>query len=301
MKLSETQTTSPLIKLILMGVSGSGKSSAIIPLAIPNITTNFPGYELRVLDFDGKFQEIALAQLNARKDRAKARRADITPITEEQYNSAMSNIDIAVCREKAKIISEGTKNKMGIQSATAWDTALKAIKAWQPTLTEKTILIIDSLTHMATIAVANYTQSLNSKLNRKLEWRDFLPAQQEVQMAMQVFSDLPCHTIITGHQGPLDIKKKTGETRELPNGTKEEIEEVVDSLMLPLSVGSAGRISIPSQLNHLLVIADNINGIRQIYTKPHNGVVTKSPFFALSDPAYPLDVGLPKYFELANI
>ena len=300
MKLSERKAGPSLIKMILMGVSGSGKSSATIALAIPDLIPGWPGKELRVLDFDGKFEEVAIEQLEARKDKAKARRSNLTPITEEQYQSALSNIDIIVCREKTKIIQQGVQSKVGTQTASAWDKAIKALKKWQVDFSPNNILLVDSLTHMATIAITNYTQSLNGKLNQDLTWRDFLAPQREVAASLQFFSDTDSHCIITGHQGPLDVKKKTGEFRELPNGVREEIEEVVDSLMLPLSVGSAGRIAIPAQLNHMLVIADDKGGTRRLYTKPHNGVITKSPFFAVSEPTYDLDKGLVQYFNLAN-
>lgn len=299
MKLSESKPTPQLIKMMLMGISGTGKTSAIIPLAIPEIIPGWPGLELRVADFDGKFAEVATLQLKARLDKAKARRADLTPITQEQFDAALSNIDVVVCRESTSVIDQGRNKAFGVRSADAWQTALKQFKLWLPTMSSSNVLVVDSLTHMCA-GIAGYTQELGGKLNMKMTWRDFLPAQQEVAAAMTFFADAPSNVIICAHQAPLDVSKKTGEFRELPNGTKEEVEEVVDSHMMPITIGTAGRISIPSQLNHLLVMDDNEKGQRQLFIRPKVGVVTKTPFFALAEPSYGIDRGLVEYWRLGQ-
>lgn len=287
-----------LIKMILLGISGTGKTSAIVPLAIPGIIPNWPGLELRVADFDGKAAELMLLQLRARLDKNKARRFNMTPISQEQFDAALNNIDIVVCRDTTTIIDQGRNKAVGVSgSATAWQTALKQFKTWSPTWNENTVLVIDSLTHMCK-GIGQYTQELGGKLNQKMSWRDFLPAQQEVAAALTYFADVKSNVIITAHQAPLDVTKKTGELRELPNGTKEEIEETVDSHMLPIVIGTAGRIEAPSQLNHLLIMDDTESGERLLYTKPHGGVICKSPFFALAEPSYNVNTGLAQYFAL---
>lgn len=303
MKLPIEQKNLPLIKMILLGVSGTGKSSAVVPLAIPDLVPGWPGLELRVLDFDGKFEEVARTQLKARLDKNKARQFNMTAISKEQYEKAFDNLDLCVCRESTRILDEGRNKKVGVVGEpVAWQRSLKQLKEWGPTFGPGNLLFVDSLTYLAA-AVVNYTQNLSGKLNQTLSWRDYLGPQQEVQAAMTYFGDCPAHVIITGHQAALDVKKKTGEFRELPNGLKEEVEEVVDSHMLPMSVGSAGRISLPAQLNHLLLVDDTYSASshkseRSIFTRPRAGVVTKSPFFALADSSYPLDKGMVSYFML---
>jgi hypothetical protein len=296
-KISPEPKFPPLVKMILLGISGTGKSTSVVPLSIPEIIPGWPGLELRVLDFDGKFEEVFRTQLRARLDKNKARRFNMTPISQEQYDAAFNNLDLLVCREATKIVDEGRNKKVGATDAAAWQRALKQLKEWGPSFAPSNLLLVDSLTYMAA-AISNYTQALGGKLNQNLSWRDYLAPQQEVQAAMTYFGDCPAHVIITGHQGAVDIKKKTGEFRELPNGTKEEVEEVVDSHLLPMAVGSAGRISLPAQLNHMLVLDQDEKGGRQLYIKPKVGVVTKSPYFALAEASYGIDKGLVEYFKL---
>lgn len=298
-KLSPEPKYPALIKMILLGISGTGKSTCVVPLTIPEIIPGWPGLELRALDFDGKLEEVFRTQLRARLDKNKARRFNMTPISKEQYDAAFNNLDLCVCRESTKIIDEGRNKKVGVNEAVAWQRALKQLKEWGPTFNPANLLFIDSLTYMAT-AISSYTQALSGKLNQTMTWRDYMGPQQEVQAAMTYFGDCPAHVIITGHQGAVDVKKKTGEFRELPNGMKEEIEEVVDSHLLPMAVGSAGRISLPAQLNHLLVMDQDEKGGRQLFVKPKVGVVTKSPLFALAEASYGIDKGMVEYFSLAK-
>ena len=298
MKLSEeTEFKQLQTQMILLGISGMGKSSAVIPLAIPEIVKGWPGLEIRALDFDGKLKEVALTQLRTRLNRTRANRVGLTPISKEQYEAALENIDIEVCREKTKIIQKDTGKELGVESASAWKKAVRALERWLSSMDETKLLFVDSWTHMATQAVPTFTQAANNKLNVRLTWEDYLPAQQILGDALRTFADLGCHCIISAHQAPLDIYKKTGEV-EIKNGRRKEIEEIVDSMIIPLSLGKAGRVQVPAQLNHMLVVTDNSNGVRQIYTKPSRGVATKSPFFALAKATYGLDTGLVEYWQL---
>ena len=101
-----------------MGFSGSGKTSAYIPLAIPEVVKGFSGYELRILDYDGKAEEVARNNLAARLDERRARRLGLTPITQEQHDAALNNLDIEVLREKTKSTPQGGITILG--APTSW-------------------------------------------------------------------------------------------------------------------------------------------------------------------------------------
>lgn len=80
------ESKNSLIKMLYLGLSGQGKSTSLVPLGIPNYLGN-PGYELRVLDFDSKFEEVVRSTL-ARLLKTKA-------ITQEQHDHALThNYDI---------------------------------------------------------------------------------------------------------------------------------------------------------------------------------------------------------------
>jgi hypothetical protein len=169
-----TQTSKPvLLKILYLGYSGEGKSTSLVPLGIPGYLDN-PGYELRILDFDGKAEEVIRATL------ARLLKGNI--ITQAQHDKALTeNYDVCPCLEATGIVSvrEGkrTIKKLGIEgTATAWNTAIKQLEKWGSTFSDKTVLVIDSFTYAAR-AITNFSQELNGKLNQTLEWRDYQSPQ----------------------------------------------------------------------------------------------------------------------------
>jgi len=289
------EPSSSLIKMLYLGQSGEGKSTSLIPLAIPGYLDN-PGYELRVLDFDSKFEEVARATLT--------RLLKSSTITQEQHDIALTeNLDICPCIEPMGIVNgrEGKKmvKKLGVDgTATAWTTAVKQLEKWDSSFSPRTILIVDSFTH-AVRAITNYCQELNGKLNQTLEWRDFMAPQGLAESLMYICSDLPTHAIVTAHQDALEIYKPTTQIDD----KGQPIEELVDVVMAPISVGRAGRVKLPSKMNHLLVASSEGKGAavrRYIYTEPRVGVITKTPFYGLCENRYPIDTGMIKYFALSK-
>lgn len=286
------EPTHAFIKLLFMGYSGEGKSTALVPLSIPDFQGN-PGYELRWLDFDGKAEEVIRSTL--------ARLLKDKKISQKQHNVALiENNDIVACIEPSTIITvrENGKNvkKMGITSAVAWQTAVKQIEKWESSLNDRTILIIDSFTY-ATRAITNFSQSMNNKLNQSLDWRDYQVPQQLAETLMVTMADLPTHSIVCAHQDPLEIYKATDKVDDKGN----QIEDLVDTLMVPISIGKAGRMKLPARFNHSLLITSEGKGAatrRWIYTEPRIGVVTKTPFYGRCEVRYPIESGMVDYFKL---
>ena len=287
------ESKNSLIKMLYLGLSGQGKSTSLVPLGIPDYLGN-PGYELRVIDFDSKFEEVVRSTL-ARLLKTKA-------ITQEQHDHALThNYDICPCVENKGIISirEGkrTIKTLGVETATAWNTAVKQLEKWA-SWSDKTILVIDSFTH-ATKAITNFVQDLNGRLNQTLEWRDYQGPQQLAENLMYMAADLPTHAIVTAHQDPLVIEKPTTQVDDKGN----PITDVVDIVMAPISIGKAGRVSLPSKMNHLLVAASEGKGgaeRRYIFTTPKVGVTTKTPYYGFCEERYDLDKGLVQYFALSR-
>lgn len=292
-KLELKPASAPLIKMLLLGLSGEGKSTSLIPLAIPDFKGN-PGYELRVLDFDSKFEEVARATL--------ARMLKAGTITQAQHDKALTeNLDIAVCNEQMGIVSarEGKKTikKIGVDgTATAWTAAVRQIDKWSSSFSDRTIFIVDSFTH-AVRAITNFSMELNGKLNQSLEWRDFMGPQSIAETLMYMAADLPTHSIITAHQEAVEVLKPTTQTDD----KGQPIDELVDVVMAPISIGKAGRVKLPSKMNHLLVASSEGKGSavkRYIYTEPRSGVTTKSPFYGVAKDRYPIETALVEYFLL---
>jgi hypothetical protein len=222
-----------LIKMLYLGYSGEGKSTSLVHLGIPGYLDN-PGYELRILDFDGKAEEVIRSTL--------ARLLKDKLITQSQHDSALAeNYDVVPCVEKTGIIQaregKNTVKKLGVEGvATAWQTAVRQLEKWNSSWSPRTVLVIDSLTYAAR-AIVNYTQDLNNKLNQTLEWRDYNSPQQMVESLMMLCADLPTHVIVCGHQDPLEIYKASDTVDDKGN----QVQELIDTLMVPLSIGKGGR------------------------------------------------------------
>jgi hypothetical protein len=285
------------IKMILLGFSGQGKSTVTTSLAIPDLVSGWPGKKLFVLDFDaaGKYEEVFRSSIMARLSKKK--------ITEAQAKAAFANVDVEVCRETTGVIREGDTKKLGvIGGATAWKKAVEALGRWQKDLTPDAVLIVDSLTFAATVAIVNFCQALQGNLNKSMsgDFRQYMMPQEVVKSLLNTLADMRCNVVLTAHQEPVDIKMKTDEMIEKKDGTQERAEVVVDTIMAPISIGSKGRINIPAGFNHQLVMAQNKAGERRLWTQDADGVVAKTPFFARAEANYGLDDGLVKYFMLGQ-
>lgn len=295
MKLS--QTSKPvLLKILYLGYSGEGKSTSVVPLGIPGYLDN-PGYELRILDFDGKAEEVIRSTL------ARFLKGNI--ITQAQHDKALTeNYDVCPCLEATGIVSvrEGkrTIKKLGIEgTATAWNTAVRQLEKWGSTFSDKTILVVDSFTYAAR-AITNFSQELNGKLNQTLEWRDYQSPQQTAETLMVLCADLNSHVVVCAHQDPLEMYKASD---QIDDKTGLPAQELIDTLMVPISIGKSGRMKLPARFNHLLVASSDGKGAgtrRYVYTEPRVGVVTKTPFYGLCEPRYALDKGMVEYFKLGR-
>lgn len=295
MKLTASHSSKPLIRLINLGYSGTGKSTLNVSLGVPNIVPGWEALELRILDFDGKFEEVVREGLSSFLKNKK--------ITQETHDLALTtNYDICLCRENTGIVRAKRGRDMVdvvgvVGKATAWNTAIRQLKTWNTSgWSDKQVLIVDSFTY-ACDAIVNYCQDLNNKLNQPLEWRDYQAPQQIIQSFLTQLADVPTNVIMLGHQEPMDIYRKLDEKDDK---TGEPKEEIMETLVVPTSIGKAGRFKIPAQFNHMLVTAENDARIRRLWTVPKAGVMTKTPFYARAKEWYPLDTGMCEYFMLRS-
>lgn len=278
------------IKLMILGYSGTGKTTAYSSLAVDNLVPNKPAYKLFVLDFDTKAEEMIRAALQSLLESKK--------ITQTQHDEAIARCDVCVCKENTGIVpvssGKGTVDKIGVVGqASAWTTAVKQLKAWAPALDSQSILIVDSLTYAAK-AAANWSMGANNKLNKELTWQDYQGPQQLIENLITICADASCNCIITGHQNPVELFKNTGRIDDKGN----PVEELMDTVVVPTSIGKAGSIKLPARFNHLLVTSESMSKDRRIWTKPTSGVTTKTPFFARCKEWYPISTGLAEYFAL---
>lgn len=287
---------SSLKKILLMGFSGTGKTTAISALAVPDLIPDFPGYKILALDFDGngKFAEVFVNSLLMRLAKKQ--------IGKEQFDAAFQNLDVEVCRENTGLVQLGKDRRVGVIGApTAWTKAMAAIDRWEKDFSDKTIFVIDSLTFLATIAAVNYDMYLNGKLNENIsgDFRNYMAPQQRVTKFLSLLADCKSHIILTAHQEPMEMKIKNPDLQiEKRDGSKENSEELVEAQMAPVSIGSKGRVHIPAGFNHTLITAMSPTKERRIYTDYADGVSAKTPFFGRAEKSYPLSTGLAQYWML---
>lgn len=305
MKLSDVKDKT-YIKAILLGISGQGKSGSTVPLAIPGVVPGFPGYSLRVIDMDNKYAELALSIL--------ATMLDAKTISQDQYDTAIANIDVVGCPEPMGVIDapqgkvEGysfaagpavKKQVIGVKGKSrAYFTAMEALRNWDSSFEPNHILILDSLTYMAQ-AVVNAALELMGKLNASLKWQDYPDPQAKLMSVLSYFAEKPCHSLILAHQTTHEIYRKTG--RVDSDGVPEE--ELIASNVVPVSIGKAKSVEVPARFNHLLAyVTEGVgkSATRYISTKPHSGIITKTPFFGRAKDRYTLDKGLAEYFNLSR-
>ena len=250
-------------KIILMGDSGTGKTGALISLALA-------GYNIYIADFDGQAEEvirgILAGKLTAKKD----------PISKATHDEALSKFDIEVFTDKSAIV--GGKPK--VIAATAWTGAMKQLNTWSRSgLTNRDVIVIDSLTFASKAAAHNYLQ-LSSKLNKsdELDWNDYNPVQNSIAslLALLYSPAVSANVIVNAHIDIVEIRADFGAK---DSKGRPEL-EVVDTKALPKSIGKALAGSIPTYFNTSLVcksFGPETSRKRFIFTRPVGLVDTKTP------------------------
>src|SRR6516164_4882779 len=145
-----------IVKLLLEGESGTGKTGALASLARA-------GYNLRIADFDNGVDILRNLLLD---NPAALSRVNYIPFQDTFY---------------------ATANGVSLipRSATAWPTFVKTLSKWEDlgaieTWNEQDILIIDSLT-FAGKAAMRFLQQLNNRLANPPTWDDYREAQRLVE------------------------------------------------------------------------------------------------------------------------
>jgi len=140
----ESYSNTAVVKLILAGASGCGKTGAIASLIQA-------GYRIRFLEFDNGLD--ALVQLCKR----------------EQLD--MSRVDFMSFRDKLKATATGTAV---VGQPKAYSSALRALEKWEDETDpaewgDETFLIIDSLTH-ASRAAMQWAKALSPTAREPRQW-----------------------------------------------------------------------------------------------------------------------------------
>lgn len=165
---------SPLVKIMLIGHSGSGKTGALTSLVKA-------GYKIRILDMD--------YGLDALVNHVKAECPD-----------KLQNVSFMQFRDKTKI---GPAGPMVVGAPKAFTSAVKALDLWEDGTVPSDwghdyILVVDSFTNLSRAAFA-WARQMNPTAKDPRQW--YAAAQQVLEdtVATLTTDDFKAHVILMSH------------------------------------------------------------------------------------------------------
>jgi len=168
-KLSDP-AAAPLIRMILLGDGGAGKTGALASLVKA-------GYNLHIADYDNGIE--ILRNLLARENKALLQR-----------------VDFETCRDEFTLAGNVAVPK----DTKAWAKGIKYLETVFRTAGPNDVAVVDSLSFAAKAAMI-YTLKINNRLAARPFEGDWGDAQRNVERFVDMItsSAVPCHLICTAH------------------------------------------------------------------------------------------------------
>jgi hypothetical protein len=280
-----------VVKLLLVGDSGAGKTGALAALAAS-------GYNLRIWDFDNGLD--ILRNYATRKD---------SPYVAKCPDVA-SRIEYVTCTDEMKNVG----GNIQCIRAHAWQRAVSMLDHWRElgpdgktvvkdlgkitTWGQDDVLCVDTLT-TAAIAAKNFHLQLNGKLGQTRtsneHRRDIGAAQGAIQRLLEMlYSDsIKCNVVVTTH-----ITTVT-ESGMAPNA--EEAKDERDTARgYPSVIGRALSPLVSRWFNSVLyvdVAGSGASAKHKLYTRTQGNVLVKTSSPLSVRPSYDLEWGLAEYFK----
>lgn len=258
--------SSKIIKTLLIGDSGAGKTGALASLA-------GAGYNLRILDCDNGLDSLA----------------NILTDAKSPYDSkAAERVNFLTIREARKNVA----GKLIPKSAKAWNKAMEALSHWKDedgedlgpvsTWGPSDILVIDSLSFLSQYAL-NVVLALNARLGQHPQLQDWGLAQTYVESFLDMITndEVACHVILICHitylEGDNSITK--GYPRSLGKSLPPKIGTYFNNALMAQTKGAG--------TNQRRVILTNTSGLVELKNS--------APLRVQKE--YPLETGLADYFR----
>lgn len=267
----EDTSTTDIVKGLILGDGGAGKTSALISLVIA-------GYDLRIYDFDNLL--IPLRKLIMKRCPER-----IGQVKVQTFTNKLKGVDVP-------LIMNGAAMKVMPQNdgqPKAYANALKQLTYWKDgdedlgdpsSWGNNTIVVIDSLTSAANAAFL-YVQAMNPMAKEPQTY--YFAAQQLIMNLIYLLcaEQFNTHVLVLAHI----------------NYDKDKEGNVLKGF--PKSVGSALNTSIATSFNTCLLVESVGNsGKREILTKSTGLIALKNPatFDGMPD-RLPAETGLADYFS----
>lgn len=259
--------SSKIVKMLLMGNQGAGKTGAYAMLAAA-------GYRVIVADFDNGLDTAANFLPDAAKPNLhyKVFRNDKTGINggkllikglATDFTGFRASMDRWVDKdESGKIIED-----------------LGAIESWD----EKTVFVIDSLTNMSKAAGRYANQSLNQPMDES-SWDVYFAAQNYIQEVLETITSprVKCNIVVTAH-----VRVEEDDTTKIKEA-------------YPITYGKALNPIVGTYFNVVLEAVQANMGKRIVRTQTRGLVKIKIPLppSVQTKPEYPIEVAIPELFRL---
>lgn len=287
-KLSDHQS-SGTTKGMILGDSGSGKSGALVSLAMA-------GYNLRVMDWDNGI-DILRNLLRPLPTDGSA------PIREKA--AALDRINYVTLTDRMKVVG----GKVQPITANAWMKGVNLLSDWKednlgPVTTwgSKDVLVCDSLT-FAGKASLRYILSINGRLNAERPFQsDFGEAQTLIEnfLGMLYSEDVKCNVLVLSHVRELgkvttiQVTNAKGEDKAVQveePGTQKGYAETGTGRALSPIVGRYFNSVLMTEIT-----GQGTSARRELVTVPTGNIGLKNSAPGLVKPRYPLATGLAEYF-----
>ena len=210
----------PLVRALLIGDSGSGKSGALASLAAA-------GYTLWIADFDNGLDVLA-------------------SIVKKHAPAALENIEYETFRDRFKVQGD----KLVPTDAKAWTEGIRWIEkvATRKDLGQNDILILDSMSFAAKAAML-HIRKINGRLTMAPYQSDYGEAQNLIEglAGMLTDDDLKCNVICTAHVAYQGDEEAGVPTKGLPSMIGKALNPVIpryfNHTLLARQVGSGTAVT----------------------------------------------------------
>lgn len=262
------QTSTNLVKGLILGDGGSGKTSALLALVMA-------GYTLRIYDFDNLLKPLVELIRKYCPER-------IGQVQVQTFTDKFKGLDVPVM-----MVGNSLKVMPNVSGTPkAYSNALKQLTHWKDgeedlgdpgKWGDKTVVVIDSLTNAAAAAF-RYVQAMNPGAKEPQTY--YFAAQNLIMNLIYLLcsEDFETHVLVLAH-----LNYEKNDEGQLLKG-------------FPKSIGSALNTSIATNFNTALLLSKQ-GSKRVIETRSTGLIDLKNPaVFADLPDRLPAETGLAEYF-----
>jgi len=251
------QNPDTLVKMILIGDSGSGKTGALASLVEA-------GYELRILDFDNKIATGYLPRVMAERNLDFAK-VDFEALRDDMKSSPMGFAPAGIPQAYMK----------GVKLVDKWSDGTIP-KDWGP----KKILVVDSLTFLSDAAFA-WAKAMNPSSKDPRQWFGASQALIEEFLAYVTGANFKTNVIIISHVT----------WTERPDGTMKGYPSAVGKALGPTIPAYFDNLAMMEQ------VGVGNTSKRVLRTTATSLIDLKNPAAQQMMTQYPIDTGLADFFK----